>query len=111
MFSLENGIRIMVSTVEEEFQKVSLLYNSLILTNCNCGPLILMFCGKTTNDIVNSIYKHTLRVLLNDYDCSFKELLNRNDKVTIHEKSAKTYARGIQMYDVWEPLLSMGVVH
>ena len=46
-----------------------------------------MFCGKTTNDEVNSVHKRTLRVLLNDYDSSFEEFLHRNEEVAIHEKN------------------------
>ena len=69
-----------------EPQKASLLYNSFILTNFNYCPLIWMFCGKTTNDKVNSVHKHALRVLLNDYTSSSEELLHRNEEVTIHDK-------------------------
>ena len=70
-----------------EPQKASLLYNSFILTNFNYCPLIRMFCGKTTNDKVNSVHKRALRVLLNDYTSSFKELLHRNEEVAIHDKN------------------------
>ena len=70
-----------------EPQKASLLYNSFILTNFNYCPLIWMFCGKTINDKVNSVHKRALRVLLNDYNSSFEELLHRNEEVTIHEKN------------------------
>ena len=42
-----------------------------------------MFCGKTTNDIIKDV--HT-RVLLNDYDSSFKELLHRNEELQLFFK-------------------------
>ena len=45
-----------------EPQKASLLYNSFILTNFNYCPPIIMFCGKTTSDKVNSVHKRALRV-------------------------------------------------
>ena len=70
-----------------ESQKASLLYNSFILTNFNYCPLIWMFCGKTTNDKVNSVHKQALRALLHDYTSSFEELLHRNEEVTVHEKN------------------------
>ena len=70
-----------------EPQKSSLLYNSFILTNFNYCPLIWMFCGKTTNDMVNRVHKRALRVLLGDYDSSFEELLYRNEEVIIYEKN------------------------
>ena len=72
-----------------EPQKASLIYNSFILTNFNYCPLIWMFCGKTTNDKVNSVHTRALRVLLDDYTSSFGELLHRKEEVTIHEKNVQ----------------------
>ena len=37
--------------------------------------------------MVNRAHKRALRVLLNDYDSSFEELLHKNEEVTIHEKT------------------------
>ena len=70
-----------------DYQKASLLYNSFIvfiLTNFNYCPLIWMFCGKTANEEFNQVHKRALRVLLNDVDSTFEELLHRNEEVTIH---------------------------
>ena len=72
-----------------DYQKASLLYNSFILTNFNYCPLIWIFCGKTANEEVNRVHKGALRVLLNDYDSTFEELLHRNEEVTIHVKICK----------------------
>ena len=70
-----------------------------------------MFCGKTANEEVNRVHKGALRVLLNDFDSTFEELLHRNDEVTIHvKKFAKIYVRGIQMYYLWQPLFPVGVL-
>ena len=94
-----------------DYQKASLLYNSFILTNFTCCPLTWMLCGKTANEEVNQVHKRALRVLLNDFDSTFEELLHRNEEATIHvKKSAKTYVRGIQMYYLWQPLFSVGVL-
>ena len=70
-----------------ESQKASLLYNLIILIKFNYCPLISMFCGKMTNDKVNSVHKRALRVLLNDYTSSFEELLHIKEEVTIHERN------------------------
>ena len=70
-----------------EPQKASLLFNLFIQTNFNYCPLIWMFCGKTTNDKVNSVHRRALRVLLNDYTSSFEELLHRKEEVKIHDKN------------------------
>ena len=37
--------------------------------------------------MVNRVHKRALRVLLNDYDSSFEELIHKNEEVTIHEKN------------------------
>ena len=59
------------------------------------------------NEEVNRVHKRSLRVLLNDFDSNFEE----HEEVTIHvKKFAKTYVRGIQMYYLWKPLLSVGVL-
>ena len=62
------------------------------------------------NDKVNSVHKRALRVLINDYTSSFEELLHRNKVVKAYDKNLQTYARGIQMYDLRKPLLSVGVL-
>ena len=59
------------------------------MTNFKYYPLTWIFCGKTINDKVNSVHKRALRVLLNDYNFSFEELLYRNEEVKIHEKNFK----------------------
>ena len=64
-----------------DYQKASLLYNSFILTNFNYCPLIWMLCGKTANEEVNRVHKRALRVLLNDFDSTFEELLHRNEEL------------------------------
>ena len=46
-----------------------------------------MFCEKTTNDKVKSVHKRAMRLLLNDYNSSFEELLHRNMEVTIHGRN------------------------
>ena len=57
-----------------------------------------MFCGKTTNDEVNRVHKRALRVLLNDYDSSFEELLHRNEEVTIHKKNLQKLILEVYRY-------------
>ena len=76
----------------------SLLYNSFILTNFNYYPLIWMFCGKMTNDKVNSFHKRALRVLLNDYTSSYEELLHIKEEVTIHERNLQKLMLEVYRY-------------
>ena len=51
-------------------------------------PLIWMFCGKTEN---KSIYKiHSLRLIYDTEDATFKDLLKRGKSRTIHEDNMHT---------------------
>ena len=50
-----------------------------------------MFYEKTTNHEANTVHKHALRVLVNDYDSSFEEFLHRNEEVIIHEKNLQKF--------------------
>ena len=61
-----------------------LLYNSFVMSNFKYRPLIWMFCGKGANNKINKIHKRALRVLLDDYDASFADLLVRGNEKTVH---------------------------
>ena len=43
-----------------------------------------MFCGKGANNKINQIHKRALRVLFDDYDTPFADLLVRNNEKTVH---------------------------
>ena len=70
-----------------EYEKSTILYNSFILSNFNYCPLIWMFCGKTSNDDINRLHKRALRVLLDDYESTFEELLHKRGECTIHTRN------------------------
>ena len=70
-----------------DFKKARLLYNAFIMSSLSYCPLIWMFCGKTANKEINRIHKRALRILFNDYEASFEELLQRNNEQTVHTKN------------------------
>ena len=55
-------------------------------------PLVLMFCGRQTNERINHIYERTLRVVYNDEISPFEELLRRDKSGTIHRRNIKRLA-------------------
>ena len=65
-------------------QKLS-LYNSYVMSCFGYCPLVWMFCGKSTNEIINRIQRKALRSLYNDYDSNYETLLNKGSHLTIHE--------------------------
>ena len=70
-----------------DFKKARLLYNAFILSSLSYCPLIWMFCGKAANGKISRIHKRALRILFNDYEASFEELLQRNNEQTVHIKN------------------------
>ena len=66
-----------------------MLYNSFVLSNFNYFPLFWMLSGKLSINEINRLHKHALRVPLNDYGSTFKELLQKRDRHTIHTRDLK----------------------
>ena len=66
-----------------------MLYNSFIMSSFYYCPVIWMFCGKTTNDKVNSVQKRALQALYNDFNSSYQDLLDKGSHLTIHEINKK----------------------
>ena len=61
-----------------------LICNAVILSNFNYCPLIWLSSTKAVNNEINRTHKRALRILFNDYDSSFDELLERSESVKIH---------------------------
>ena len=61
-----------------------LICNAVILLNFNYCPLIWMFCNKGANQEIDHTHKRALRMLYEDYECSFELLLTRSGSVCIH---------------------------
>ena len=47
-------------------------------------PLILAFCSRCSNNLINKLQEKTLRVVYNDYDSSFNEFLEIAIENTVH---------------------------
>ena len=50
-----------------------------------------MFSGKSSNNEINRIHKHALRVLLDDYRSTSEELLQKRGEQTIHTRNLQTF--------------------
>ena len=70
-----------------DLKKARSLYNTFIMSNLNYCSLIWMLCGKTANNEINNIHKRALRIIFNDYEASFEELLHRNKEQPVHIKN------------------------
>ena len=61
-------------------------------------PLIWMFCSRKTNNKINKLHERALRVVHNDNDSSFENLLERDHSFCIHHQNIQTLA--IEMYKI-----------
>ena len=61
-------------------------------------PLIWMFHNRTLNNKINRLHERTLRLVYNDHESSFEELLLIDNSLTIHERNTQRLA--VEMYKV-----------
>lgn len=61
-------------------------------------PLIWMFCSRKINLKISHIHERALRMVYDDYNPSFAQLLIRDNYVSIHHKNIQKVA--IEMYKV-----------
>ena len=92
-----------------DYNKARLLYNAFILSSLNYCPLIWMFCWKTANREINKINKRAPRMLVNAYEASFEELLQRNNEKTTHLKSLHKLMT--KAYKLPNPRIHVGSVY
>ena len=48
-----------------------------------------MFHSRRLNNRINHIHERTLRIIYQDYNSSFKELLRKDSSLTIHQRNLK----------------------
>ena len=78
--------------------KRRLLMNSFFKTQFNCCPLIWMCQSRENNRKRNRLHERFLRVIYNDKQSSFNELLEKDGSVSIHERNLQVLAT--EMYKI-----------
>ena len=68
-------------------EKAKILLTSIVMSNLSYCPLIWIFCSKSASKEINRINKRALRVLYEDYDSSFEQLLEKDGSVTVHQRN------------------------
>ena len=61
-------------------------------------PLIWMFCSRKMNNKINYIHQRALRLVYDDYETSFQDLLKKDNSVSIHHRNIQKVA--IEMFKV-----------
>ena len=81
-----------------DISKKRSIENAFILLQFSYCPLIRMFHSRKLNHRTNKIRKRTLRIVWDDHQCTFEELLGRDSSFTIHERNLQKLA--IEMFKV-----------
>ena len=61
-------------------------------------PLVWMFCGRKTNNRINHLHERTLRIVYNDNQLSFENLLRKDRSVSINHRNIRSFA--IEIYKI-----------
>ena len=81
-----------------DLQKKRLVLNAFFKSQFNYCPLAWMFHSRSLNNKINRLHERCLRVIYNDKSSSFKELLERDNSISIHEQNVRTLV--IEMFKV-----------
>ena len=60
---------------------------SFLMSQFSYCPLIWMCRSRRINNQINKLHERALRLVYNDKSSSFRELLERDNSVTIHERN------------------------
>ena len=75
-----------------------IIMKSFINSQFGYCPLVWMFHSRKINNRINKLHERALRVVFNDNESSFRNLLVKDNSVTIHERNIQTLA--IELYKV-----------
>ena len=57
-----------------------------------------MFCQRSSNTRINHLHERALRIVYNDNESTFEDLLKKDNSVSIHHKNIRLL--GIELYKV-----------
>ena len=68
-----------------KLEKRKLIFNSMIKSQFIYCPLVWMFYSRTSSNLINKTQECYLRLILNDHESSFVELLQENSDILIYQ--------------------------
>ena len=84
------------------FRKRKMLMQAFFLSQFSHCPLVWMFHSRKLNTRINNLHYRALRLVYKDENSSFKELLQRDGSVTIHQRNLQFLV--IEMYKIFKGL-------
>ena len=69
-----------------------IIFKSFIYSQFGYCPLVWMFHSRKLNNRINKIHERSLRIIYDDSKLTFRELLNKDNSFTIHERNIQILA-------------------
>ena len=67
-----------------DFKKISILFKGFLEAQFKYCPLTWMFYSRSANRRINHLHERALRLIYDDYELTFEELLEKDGSFTIH---------------------------
>ena len=80
------------------FEKRKIIMKTFIESQFNYCPLVWMFHNRTLNNKINRLHERALRIVYQNEELSFQELLDLDCSVTIHQRNLRKLAT--EMYKI-----------
>ena len=79
-------------------EKRKMIMNAFFISQFSYCPLIWMFHNRLINNKINRLHERCLRIVYNDNQSTFEELLEKDNTVSVHQRNLQFLA--IELYKV-----------
>ena len=69
-----------------------MIMKAFITSQFSYCPLVWMFHSRKSNNRINRLHERSLRIVYNDYNSTFEELLIKDNSVSIHHRNLQVFA-------------------
>ena len=76
-------------------RKRKIVFTSFIESQFKYCPLTWMFCSRKSNNKINRLHERALRIVYNDYETTYEELLSHDNSFSIHDQNIHCLATEI----------------
>ena len=85
-----------------DFHKIRVLFKAFFESQFKHCSLTWMFHSRKTNKQINQLHERALRLIYNNYELTFEELLDKDGSFCVHHFNIQTLA--IELYEVYNNL-------
>ena len=79
-------------------RKRKIVFKSFIESQFKYCPLTWMFCSRKSNNKINRLHERALRIVYNDFETTYEELLSHDNSFSIHDQNI--YRLAAEIYKV-----------